>query len=131
MKPPLCNLNVGESISRLKKMLEDYGYLVVTFLDLKEDDYLRVIEFFRNFFEKLNKSSSVFVYVGGHGFHSNQQEYLIPTDYRLIYHKADHDEIVYRSLFASSSLRNLLRPFQRTSEYKLHVDCLWDLCREE
>ena len=130
MKEKFWNLNVGESIERLKKMLEDYGYLVVTFLDLKADDFLRVVFYFRKYLERLQKSCSVLVYVGGHGFNSNHQDYLVPIDHILIYHNNNHSDIAYRREFSSSTLHNLLQSFVSPSLMnKVQVDCLWDLCR--
>ena len=37
-----CNLHLKESLVRLKKKLESFGYLVIAFLDLKEEEFLRV-----------------------------------------------------------------------------------------
>ncbi len=120
------NLGMKESLSRLKTKLEDYGYLVRSFVDLKEEEFLRVIKYFRSYLDTLGKKCSILVYVGGHGFHSRPggQDYLVPVDHMRLYHENGHREKRYLC-----TLKVLLENFAPRDDEKIHIDCLWDLCR--
>lgn len=122
-----CNLHLKESLVRLKKKLESFGYLVIAFLDLKEEEFLRVIKYFREFLDNLNKKCTILLYVGGHGFHSScGNDYLVPIDYKLLYHENGHRV----SLSYLCSLKVLLENFKSDDKKQFHIDCLWDLCRK-
>ena len=41
--------------------------------------------------DNLNKKCTILLYVGGHGFHSScGNDYLVPIDYKLLYHENGH-----------------------------------------
>lgn len=122
-----CDLHMKESLIRLKKKLEDFGYLVVAFLDLKEEEFLRVIKYFRKYLDTLNKRCSILIYVGGHGFHSYPgHDFLVPIDHMLLYHANGHKE----NIKYLCSLKALLENFKSDNKKQFHIDCLWDLCRK-
>jgi hypothetical protein len=120
------NLDMKDSISRLKMKLEEFGYLVLSFVDLKEDQFIRVIKYFRSYLDTLDKRCSILVYVGGHGFHTHPggQDYLVPVDHMRLCHENGHSEKRYLC-----SLKVLLENFAPKDDEQIHLDCLWDLCR--
>jgi hypothetical protein len=125
----LSNINVYDSVERIKAKLENYGYLTVSFVDLDSEQYLRVIKFFRELCLGAYKVS-VLVYVAGHGFNYNKQDYLVPIDSRILMHKNDHTYQGIEKLYGMSSLENLFENFSTNSLLqKFSLVCLWDLCR--
>jgi hypothetical protein len=120
---------VYDSVERIKSKLESYGYLTVSFVDLDSEQYLRVIKFFRQLCLGAH-NISVLVYVAGHGFNYNKQDYLIPIDSRILMHNNSHDYHGIEKLHGMSSLENLFEIFSTDSlSQKFSLVCLWDLCR--
>ena len=128
-KIKFLNLNVYDGMLKMKKLLEKLGYLVIMFVDLKSDEYLRVIRFFRGICD-LAESCSVFAYVAGHGFYQDHHDYLIPINSVEIFHSNKHSVHQMKIACAISSLANFfeaMRPDDRNKN--IYIDCMWDLCR--
>lgn len=121
-------LHVHDSISRLKDKLEKLGYIVMPFVDLDADSYLRFIRLFQKICEEA-ENVSVFIYVAGHGYNEKNQDFLIPSNIRSIYHANNHEYGPAYSQLRSCSLENLLENFRSTEHTKFTVTCFWDLCR--
>jgi hypothetical protein len=118
----------------MKRELERLDYIVIAFIDLNAEDYLRAIRFFREICETA-EHVSILVYVSGHGYQANHHDYLIPIDSRLILHRNGHKKHGINHIYSLNSLDNLLENFISDPltypKKKYTVVCLWDLCREE
>lgn len=125
----LTNLNICSAFETLKPRLEELGYLVMSFLDVDVDGYLRALHMAREVCDR-SKSVSVLIYVGGHGHNYVKEDFLIPIDTKKMLHNNNHE---YRRIYSSlnlCSLSNLLANFKPTSpSQNISVVCFWDLCR--
>ena len=101
----LSDLNAKETGQRLRQQLEKLGYLVIAFLDLTAECYLRVIKFFRWMCSKAKKASLLF-YVSGHGFYMNNQDLLIPSDALVIFVYSENKNIYMKEIFLLSCCAN-------------------------
>ncbi len=128
----LTNLNMSESIETLRQRLEELGYLVMAFIDLDADNYLRAVRLARQICDQA-ESVSVLIYIAGHGYNYLSQDYLIPINTKLLLHHNNHDykRILYSSL-SLCSLSNLLESFKPLYlDQNISVVVFWDLCRRE
>ena len=128
----LTNLNINSSFETLKKRLEELDYLVMAFVDLDADNFLRAIHLFRQVCDKAS-NVSVLVYVAGHGYNYMKEDYLIPVNTKMLLHHNKHE---YRRIVNSSlslcSLSNLIESFKPLSlDQNITVHCIWDLCRRD
>lgn len=125
----LTNLNICSAFETLKPRLEELGYLVMSFLDVDVDCYLRALHMAREVCDR-SKSVSVLIYVGGHGHNYVKEDFLIPIDTKKMLHNSNHE---YRRIYSSlnlCSLSNLLANFKPASpSQNISVVCFWDLCR--
>jgi hypothetical protein len=128
----LIDLSSFETAERLRYKLEKLGYLVMAFVDLRSEDYLRVIKLFRKACSNAPRVSSL-IYVSGHGFNNCHQDILVSIDARNILHENNHNNHCAQRLFGLSSLVNLFENFVSSPEdnQKFSLICLWDLCRKQ
>ena len=114
----------------MREAFESMHYIVLSFIDLNSSDYLRAIRFLRDICESADRVS-VMVYVAGHGYRYNHEDFLIPVDACKLIHHNNHD-VRYDQMFSLSSLNNLLENFiSEDSRDKYNVIVLWDLCRAD
>ena len=117
------------------------GYLVMAFIDLSSEEFLRAIRFFKNMCDSVDHVS-LLIYVCGHGHgHHNKhhnKDYLIPINSRKVIHDNNHETHGLDKDFSLSSLDNLLENFIPDDDLlsfnpnkKYNIICLWDLCRNE
>lgn len=111
------------------------NYLVIPFLDLNDEEYLRVIMMFKEICENnFARNISVIAYITGHGHFSNHNEFLIPIDAGKLVHLSKHKLNPHD--FAFSCLKNLMEifysdPIDEAPSKKYSVVVFWDLCRSE
>lgn len=118
------------TLELMKDAFEKLNYIVLSFIDLNADEYLRAIRLVRNMCESA-KHVSVLVYVAGHGIHSNRHDFLVPVDSVSIVHTNAHNRRCLDHFISLCSLNNLLENFiSDDSTGKFNVICLWDLCRK-
>jgi hypothetical protein len=120
-------MDIYDSLERLKKELEELNFLVMAFIDLDSEAYLRVIQFFKNFCNQSERRAFIHIHVIGHGHHLKDNDFLVPVNSREIFHKSDHNDYLEDSFL--SSYKNLQAfMFDGTSD-KFQVNIFWDLCR--
>ena len=127
----LTRLNLSESFKRLKKRLEDLDYLVMAFIDLDSDEYIRALRLARKMCDQVD-NVSVLIYVAGHGHNYCHEDFLIPINTKILLHNNHHDYRGILSQLSLCSLSNLLENFKPTlPDQNISVVCFWDLCRRE
>ena len=130
-------------LSKLKEKLEQLDYIVLSFLDLDAESFLRAVRYFKEICEG-TQSISIFIYVGGHGFHNQYDDHLVPIDVQEDNHAMHHnldfgnnfEQNIHANTFTSNklrwcSLKNLFENLVQLSHDNrlVYVTCLWDLCR--
>ncbi len=122
--------DVYSSLKNLKEAFEAMNYIVISFIDLNSEEYLRAIRFFRSICEQAERVS-VMLYVAGHGYHFKHQDFLVPINARKLIHLNGHNTRGLNQTFSMSCLDNLLENFiSEERKQKYNVICLWDLCRQ-
>jgi len=137
------NLQVTDGLAKLKVRLEQLDYIVLSFLDLDAEGFLRAVRYFKEICEGA-KSISIFIYVGGHGFHNQYDDHLVPIDVlednHAMHQHLDFNTIIKQNInvdpFRSiklrwCSLKNLFENLVQLSHDNrlVYVTCIWDLCR--
>ncbi len=128
----LIKLDILSQFEILKKRLEKMNYLVLAFVDLDAENFMRSLRLVRQLCDQA-ESVSVLIYVAGHGYHYLKEDYLIPINTKMLLHRNNHDyrRIMYSSL-SICSLSSLLDNFRPSyPEQNISVVCFWDLCRRE
>ena len=89
----LTKLNLSDSIDG-KKRLEDLDYLVMSFIDLDSDEYIRALRLARKMCDKV-ENVSVLIYVAGLGHNYCHEDFLIPINTKLLLHNNHHDYLAF------------------------------------
>lgn len=125
----LTNLNIYSAFETLKKRLESLGFLVLSFLDLDAESFLRALHVARDICAKAS-SVTVLIYVAGHGHNYVKEDFLIPINTKVLLHNNNHE---YNKIYSSLNLcclSNLLESFRPAFPGQgVSVVCFWDLCR--
>lgn len=128
------NLDIYDSLERLQVAYERLGYIVLAFIDLNAEDFLRAVKLFKRICDKADHVS-VLVHVMGHGHNYNHHDYLIPIDAKLKIHNNNHAYHGIMNMISISNLHNLLEVFisdiNVDPNKKFYVVCFWDLCRSQ
>ena len=102
--------------------------MVMAFLSPDSASFVNYVKLFRSICESV-QNASIFIYVGGHGFSQDNEDFYMPVDVRSIFHNNGHEQSLLSQNLRNCGLEYLLSSFETTKNNKFTVTCFWDLCR--
>ena len=128
------NINLTPKLALLKYELEKNGFLVMAYIDLKAEDFMRVVRIFKDKCER-GKNVLAFIYVGGHGFCHDYVvgDCFVPIDFQKNFHNNNHKKLINSKNHISlvSLLENFISSEKEKNETNFSVICFWDMCRKD
>ena len=125
------NLTVSPNLRELKKLLEGNDFLVMAYIDLDDESFLRVIRLFK---QKCSEAKNVlaFIYVGAHGYYnSGVYDCVLPVNFQETFHNSKHKfDVNYTNHLCLNKILENFVPSNDINETKFSVICFWDMCRE-
>lgn len=106
---PFDNLDIYESIERLKVAYERLGFIVLAFIDLNTEEFLRVIKLVELICQNANQVMILF-HVIGHGKNYKSHDFLLPRDYFIEYHYNNH--IYFDDDFKAANFKTFMENFR-------------------
>ena len=126
------NISVAKDIQKLENLLEQNDFIVTSYIDLEEENFLRVIRLFKEKCEAA-KNVLVFIYIGAHGFHIGTHDFAVPVNFQDLVHENNHK--INASPLQLCTLTALMENFFPPEDQmikdatKYSVILFWDLCR--